>query len=617
MRTLLRWVKTVTTSPLLFLIGAALSASVGTLFYVVAANTIEKDARERFNSVVRTAHFTILSRVKSYTDVLRGTVSLFQTAPELTRGQFHRYVEGLRLETEFPGIEAINYAAFLTDAERPEFERRMTAELKAEGFQVPYRITPPARRENYLVLTFLEPPAAIGYGVRFGFDIQAGPRTLAPLVRSRDTGGVAASGRPIPMPNVTLLGLRLPVYRMGMPITTVAERRAAYKGSVGIGFNVERLMGGVMAELPVPAMQMSLIGLVDDERRGDRKRILLYDSQRGRGQTPAADTGGGDDEFRLTLPIEFSERNWETRFRVKKSVMLSAVDVYAPWLALIAGLVSTALLYALFQTLASARRHAVGLAEEMTKELRASEANLQQSNVKLRELAAHAENIKESERKRIAREIHDDLGQNLLALRIEADLLASRTGDRHPLLHQRAQQTLHQIDSTIKSVRQIINDLRPNVLDLGLNAAVDWQIAEFRRRTGIPCDLIENDQDIQVSDRCATALFRILQESLTNVSRHADASRVEVELRVDRDRILMVVSDNGKGFQPGGRHKPGSFGLVGIEERVKILGGRCMIGNGPRGGTSVTVSLPLTDRLPLSEQAGDAAMPDKAEIALV
>jgi signal transduction histidine kinase len=229
----------------------------------------------------------------------------------------------------------------------------------------------------------------------------------------------------------------------------------------------------------------------------------------------------------------------------------------------------------------------------MTRELRSSEANLRMSNAKLRQLAEHAEHIKEVERKRIAREIHDDLGQNLLALRIEADLLASRTGERHPLLHDRARRTLQQIDSTIKSVRQIINDLRPNVLDLGLNAAVDWQIEQFESRTGIPCELLENDNDIKISDRAATALFRILQESLTNISRHANASRVRVELRVDAQRILMVVSDNGRGVQAGGAHKPGSFGLVGIEERVKILGGSFTMSSSSATGTTISVSLPL------------------------
>jgi signal transduction histidine kinase len=616
MHILIRWAKSVYVAVRTFWIGGVLSVGVGLLLYVTTSNIIENDSRERFISVVRTAHFSLLSRVKSYTDVLRGAASLFQTSPEVSRSQFHHYVKSLQLPTEFPDIETLNYAVLVPDADRAAFERRMTAEMEALHKPVPFRITPPGKRDEYLVITFLEP--ATGYGGRLGFDIQAGPRSLAPLFRSRDTGGVAASGKPIPIPKaMTLLGIRLPVYRMDMPTATVDQRRKAYQGSVGVSFNVERLMDGVVAELPVRAMQLKLIGLVDDDRVGKPKRLLLFDSQRRRAAPPSPDTGALNDEFELALPIEFSERNWETQFRIKKKAMLSGVDIYAPWVALFAGTVSTALLYALFHTLATSRRRAIRLAEEMTKELRSSEANLQLSNVKLRELAAHAENIKEGERKRIAREIHDDLGQNLLALRIEADQLASRTGDRHPRLHERAQRTVHQIDSTIKSVRQIINDLRPNVLDLGLNAAVDWQIAEFQRRAGIPCNLFENNQDIQVSDRCATALFRILQESLTNVARHASASRVEVELRVEVDRIVMSVCDNGKGLPSTGRHKPGSFGLVGIEERVKILGGHCSIGRAALGGTAVSVSVPLTDVAPQSVPRDVTPLPATTESAII
>ena len=290
-------------------------------------------------------------------------------------------------------------------------------------------------------------------------------------------------------------------------------------------------------------------------------------------------------------------RGWDLDFSVKKRSMYSEIDSVLPWVAMLAGMVGTALLSALFQTLSSSRRRAIGLAEEMTVELRASEAKLQKTNDNLRRLAAHAETIKESERKRIAREIHDDLGQNLLALRIEVDLLASRTDARHPRLHTRARWMLEQIDATIKSVRQIINDLRPNVLDLGLTAAVDWQIAEFRRRTGLACELVSHNHDLHVSDRCATTLFRILQESLTNVSRHARASKVRVELAVDPDSISMTVSDNGIGLTKAGVQKPGSFGLVGIEERVRILGGKCLITGGPDGGTTVHVSIPAADNL--------------------
>ena len=187
-----------------------------------------------------------------------------------------------------------------------------------------------------------------------------------------------------------------------------------------------------------------------------------------------------------------------------------------------------------------------------------------------------------------------------LALRIEAELLAGRTQDTHSHLHKRARATLLQIDTTIKSVRQIINDLRPTVLDLGLSAAVEWQVNQFQRRTGIQCDIQDDHGEIAVPDHCATAFFRILQESLTNIVRHANATRVKVELRLNGGWLSLTVRDNGCGLPPGGRNKYGSFGLVGIEERIVILGGTCAVFSEPDGGTTVMVSAPVVDGPALS-----------------
>lgn len=588
-----------------FWIGTLLSSGVGLLFYVATANTIERDAQERFNSMARSVQNTISGRIKSYTDVLRGSASLFQSSTDVTREQFHRYVEGLSLEKEFPGIVAINFARHIAEAERPAFEASMRKEIAAmsSGYP-PFRITPPGRRESYNVITYIEPIA--GWANRFGVDM-TGNSDTPPHRAMRDTGQLAASATPVPfLTGVNRMGLaiRFPIYRIGMRATTVEERRAAFFGSVGIGFTVQKLIEGVLDQMPVRGVRLTLadIGLQPGSSQpvAAASPRVLFDSKATPAMPSPPMARPDRATFVATLPVGYSMRVWEAHFSVRKTDLYTGFDAYVPWLAMLAGFVSTMLLYILFQTLSSSRRHAVALAQSMTKELRASEAKLQLSNENLRRLAAHAENIKEEERRRIAREIHDDLGQNLLALRIEADMLTSRTGERHPRLHTRARATVSQIDATIKSVRQIINDLRPNVLDLGLNAAVDWQIAEFRRRTGINCDLVENHQDIQVSDHCATALFRILQESLSNIERHAQATRVQVVLRVERDWILMSVGDNGVGLHPKGRHKPGSFGLVGIEERINILGGTFHLDSDSASGTIIRVTVPMRDVLPVS-----------------
>ncbi|WP_020693841.1 ATP-binding response regulator [Noviherbaspirillum massiliense] len=230
---------------------------------------------------------------------------------------------------------------------------------------------------------------------------------------------------------------------------------------------------------------------------------------------------------------------------------------------------------------------------EHINERKLAEEALRRSQEELRQLASYQERIKEDERKRIAREIHDELGQNLLALRIDISLLHARTGNTHPKLNQRVNSLLEQIDSTMKSMRAIINNLRPTVLDLGLSAAIEWQVKEFQRRSGIRCELQMCEADLVLDDERATALFRILQESLNNVLRHAQATQTRIELYKQDDRLFMSVEDNGVGFFPGDQRKSKSFGLVGIKERIATLGGEFSIANGPGYGTTLSVSIPL------------------------
>ncbi|PWF42061.1 CHASE domain-containing protein [Massilia glaciei] len=581
-------------------LGVALSLAVGLLFYFATSKSIESDSQERFVNHARNAQNTIRARIKSYTDVLRGAASLFSTSDPLTGPQFHAYVTGLSMERHFPAIETINFAQYVREADRPAFEKGQRAVLEAKGEPASsFQIFPAGRRADYAVIVFGEPEAT-HWKRTLGLDILAVGQATPVLTRSRDNGTLITSGRPIAAiskPMRAGLGMRLPIYRRGMPTNNVQERRAAYLGTLGIAFSVPKLVQGVLDEMPVGDVRLTLIdngpgfdSSIPDHALGGR---VLFDSDHAEGAASANRARAG--RFTTTLPIDFSGRTWHATFNTGKDELYTGFDAYFPWLAMVAGFVSTMLLYALFHTLSSSRHRAIKMAKGMTRELRDSQAKLQLSHQNLRRLAAHAENIKEGERKRIAREIHDDLGQNLLALRIEADMLASRTRNHHPRLHARAHWTLLQIDVTIKSVRQIINDLRPNVLDLGLNAAVDWQVADFRRRTGIACELVENDHDIRVSDHVATALFRILQESLSNILRHAQASKVRVELRMDGERIAMTVNDNGVGLLASRRHKRASFGLVGIEERINILGGTFAIISGAGDGTTIAVSLPVGD----------------------
>lgn len=210
----------------------------------------------------------------------------------------------------------------------------------------------------------------------------------------------------------------------------------------------------------------------------------------------------------------------------------------------------------------------------------------------LRELTAHRESIKEQERKRIAREVHDELGQTLLALRLDVASLHVRVSG-HARLGERVGLALSQIDVTIRAVRNIINDLRPPVLDLGLDAAIEWQVRQFQRRSGIHCHLAWNSGATGLDERVATALFRIVQEALANVLRHANASEVTITLGSNAGAVNMAIADNGRGADPEECRRAGSFGLAGISERVVALGGKFDIVSEPGMGLALFICLPL------------------------
>jgi len=582
----------------LWILGVVMSLMVGLLFYMAASLSIENDASDLFNNLSRNTQKNITSRLKSYTNLLRGTASLFHANEHVSREQFHRYVANLALQQNYPGVMNLNYSQELDESQRAAFEAAMRRDYPPgrDGYPA-FAIHPPGPRAHYSVLVYIEPIASAAE--KYGYDIAARPLIAEALEQSRDTGRISNSGVPVPMegrPQLTGMAMRLPVYRFGMPTDTLEQRRAAYQGSVGIGYDLVAMMRSALADMPVRNVRLTLFdigqqALEQPDLPHDMRPI--FDSTTAGMHAPWWLPGNSGRYLSSTMLIEHNGRVWQALFSVRKSDLYTRFDAFLPWLALLTGFASAMLLYMLFHTLASSRRRAIELATGMTEELRASQIRLQLSHQKLRRLAAHADQIKEEERKRIAREIHDDLGQNLLVLRIDADMLASRTQRRHPRLNARARSTLEQIDATIKSVRQIINDLRPTVLDLGVNAAVEWQVAQFRQRTGIACEISESDDDIYLSDQCATALFRILQESLSNISQHANASRVQVKLEKCRDTVSMSVSDNGVGAAIDGRNKLGSFGLVGIEERIKLLGGTFYIESSPGAGMSVHVSVPL------------------------
>lgn len=232
----------------------------------------------------------------------------------------------------------------------------------------------------------------------------------------------------------------------------------------------------------------------------------------------------------------------------------------------------------------------LGIGVDITERKRAQE-ELQSSFKQLRELTARLQSVREEERTRVAREIHDELGQALTAIKIDLASLVGRTDKQEEW--QKAETILKLVDQTILSVRRIATELRPGILDdLGLVAAVEWAAEEFEARTGIMCRLDLPDEDILIDPQRTTAIFRIFQETLTNITRHAEATRVDVKLGREDGGIVLEVRDNGRGIAQEQLSTDGSLGILGMRERALLLGGELTIRGAPGEGTTVRVLIP-------------------------
>lgn len=225
------------------------------------------------------------------------------------------------------------------------------------------------------------------------------------------------------------------------------------------------------------------------------------------------------------------------------------------------------------------------------------EMEIKLSKNRLAELSAHVEEVKEQERTQISREIHDDLGGNLTAIKMALALLAKRLPGNQPELAKKAEYVDQLVDRTIEAAHRIASNMRPSILDIGIVAALEWQADEFSRQSGIPCKFESTAPEIQLQPAQSTALFRIAQEALTNIARHAEANRVSIQLTASKTHVQLKIIDNGKGITVIDRMKPQSFGIRGMIERAHSLGGKLSFDSIPKKRNAITVVIPFTDML--------------------
>jgi signal transduction histidine kinase len=273
----------------------------------------------------------------------------------------------------------------------------------------------------------------------------------------------------------------------------------------------------------------------------------------------------------------------------------------------IGGLVADAIEHSLIEEeLAGYRNQLEELVAERTVDLKQVNTTLQKEiaerthaeleltglREQLRNLSNHLQNIREEEKTRIAREVHDELGQSLTALKMDLVCLKDELPQGQSELEERVQSMSGLIDSTITSVQRISSELRPQILDvMGLCEAIAWQAKEYQKRTNLQFDL--HCEHIPLNKELTTDLFRIFQETLTNVVRHAQADRVRVSFHQQGGRLTMEIADNGKGMNPEKTDDSQSLGLIGIRERVLFLGGDVAFLSAPGEGTKVVVNIPL------------------------
>jgi len=229
------------------------------------------------------------------------------------------------------------------------------------------------------------------------------------------------------------------------------------------------------------------------------------------------------------------------------------------------------------------------------RERKRAEERLQRTNEQLRALSAYLQYVREEERTRIAREVHDELGQNLTGLKLDLSWLGNQfSGRGSRTLRTKVKELLAHVDGTIQTVRRIATELRPSILDdLGLVAAIEWQTNDFQNRTGIRCSVSCRVPEILWDHDFTTVFFRIFQETLTNIIRHANATRVAVRLEQENGSLILEIEDNGRGITEKEIANTRSIGLIGMRERAALVGGDVSFRGGPGIGTTVRVKIPL------------------------
>lgn len=706
------------------LVGPLIGSAVGVMFafglFAYVQDDIERDALLRFERQAADAKHIIEKRLQAYVGVTYGLRALFAARDSLSRAEFHRYVESLELKQNYPGFEVLNYARHIEAGQKRQLEEEVRRDTSLDPRGYPeFTIRPPGERREHHVLIYLEPMK--GNEFAFGRDIRSAGAQGRGMEDLRTTNTIISSGRLLNVGEGKFVGLamRLPVHRQGMPLNTAAQRKAAFIGSVGAGYNVHKLMTGVLDETTMKTMRYRLFdaGPVAGNHAGGDKPALLFDSAQIAEGVPAEiyPVAEGEPGFDTVLPVELAGRNWQLHFSAPKSSLIDRTDAKLPWLVLAGGLLSAALLFAVLYSFASSRERAEVLASLITRELRESEASLadaqqlarlgnwsldmnagemscsaetfrilgldpsgaplrydaflsrlhkndraafeaavapaaaigslecrlehdgsderwvhfilqpiaqndgvhlrgtvmeiterkraeqleRKSALQIRDLLHRLVSVQEAERRRLAADLHDLVGQNLTVLGIGLATIRGALPDKQERNSARTFDDMTQLlKETMDSVRQVMSDLRPPLLDdYGLYKALEWHARQFELRTGVHVSLDGDAFRHRLAPEVEMALFRVAQEALTNVAKHAAASRARIALAADGARVRLVIEDDGRGIGPlpgAGEGSHAGWGMAVMRERAEAVGGAMRVECAP-GGTQIIVEVAAND----------------------
>jgi signal transduction histidine kinase/sensor domain CHASE-containing protein len=570
--------------------------------FLSVRQNIRNEAQLRLERQASDAHHKIEARIRSYIDIMYGLGALFRTSASINRAQFHRFVTGLDLPSRFPGFQSINYAEQVTHKDKARFVSSVRGDTSLDSRGYPqFQIKPPGERPEYHVLSFMEPME--GNEASFGLDLMGYQKERATAVQQmRDSGRLFSSGRLViinaPKQQMVGLAMRLPVYRGDAAIETIEDRRATFVGSLGAGFLVKELLSNVL----VPASYEYLRFRIYDAgpaaqyapgQRYDKPDRLLFDSK-DLPETPDESRDPDDVDFVTKLPLEMAGRMLETHFSAARSTVVTSRDAAIPYIVLAGGILTSLLLFGIAYSLATSRSRAIKLAERITHDLRASEKAQRSYAQRLKALSRRLVEVQEAERRTLAGELHDRIGQSLTAIGLNLSILRnSATQEQDPAIAERLEDSTGLVHETIGAMRNLMGELRPQGLDdYGLAAPLRALAAEFAKRTGIPATVHETAGEWRVGHTVELAMYRIAQETLNNVAKYAGARHVSIELGKAGNTVTLRIKDDGIGFdaaQQERRESSSGYGLQIMRERAEAVGASLRVESGQGLGTVIIV----------------------------